>query len=70
MLVGCIYFQLSDQKYYLKVKKVTWSLIFLQNLIDFDHDIKCMYNKLTEKLFINPEFMESMHQDLVNISGH
>ena len=29
-----------------------------------------MYNKLTEKLIINPEFMESMHQDIVNMSGH
>jgi hypothetical protein len=29
-----------------------------------------MYNKLTEKLIINPEFMEIMHQDIVNMSGH
>jgi hypothetical protein len=29
LIVGCVYYKMSQQKYYIKVVKLTWSLLFL-----------------------------------------
>ena len=56
--VGCVFYSAKTQKYYLRVKKLTWFVNILQNLVSIESVSGHLYNKINGKHILTAGDME------------
>jgi hypothetical protein len=64
--VGCVFYSAKAQKYYLRVKKLTWNVNFLQNMVTIDAVSGRPYNKISGKQILNIGDMDQLNLEILN----
>jgi hypothetical protein len=64
--VGCVFFNGKTNKYYLRVKKLSWHVNFLQNLVTIDAVSGRPFNKITGKQILNISDIEQLNLEILN----
>ena len=64
--VGCIFFNGSTKKYFLRVIKLTFSINYLQNFISIDTNSGRLINKINGKQLLNIDDIQTQNLEILN----
>lgn len=64
--VGCVFYSANVHKYFLRVKRITFTVQYLQNFVNLDPTTNQKINKLTGKQLIFTEDMKAMNEEILN----